>query len=475
MKSRGALSNAQVEAFKGGARYESGKNKGQVKPQDFLWCSEAAGFGIRLGMKSGTRTYILQYRVKGSDRDKVMTIGRHGEPLLVNGKVVPLEVNRARAKALELKAKMRLGIDPVEEEKQKREEAARQSEAEKAYATTLREVLEHYLIHHRTKHGPLRPKTQADYRYHCEKNLTDWLDEPVATITRDKCLAKFTEITERGAPIQANLCMDYLRALLNHAREMHATDDGDYPILAVNPVSRLYKLRRKNPEKARDTRIPLNKVGAVWLELQRRRAEARTIDNRTAVDWACFILLTGTRLTESASLKWPDVDLDARTITLRGDIVKNWNGVTLPMSSVLHDILAARKSPPAENEKSARRRRVQRASEYVFASYGQKTPHITSAPATFKAISKIAGMPISRHDCRRTFEDIATECKIDSDQRRLLINHISGDVHAMHYANNRAALAGAVEAIATWVTTQAKIAAGANVVSLPGTSRFKTG
>jgi hypothetical protein len=110
---------------------------------------------------------------------------------------------------------------------------------------------------------------------------------------------------------------------------------------------------------------------------------------------------------------------------------------------------------------------VQRANEYVFASYGEKTPHITSAPATFKAISKIAGLPISRHDLRRTFEDIATECKIDSDQRRLLINHITGDVHAVHYANNRRALAGAVEVIATWVLTQAKIADSANVVPLP--------
>jgi integrase len=248
---------------------------------------------------------------------------------------------------------------------------------------------------------------------------------------------------------------------------MHATDDGDYPILAVNPVSRLYKLRRKNPEKARESRIPLDKVGAVWLELQRRRAEARTIDNRTAVDWACFILLTGTRLTESASLRWSSVDIEAKTFTLRGDVVKNHNGITLPMSTVLHEILSARKSPLPTDEKVLRRRRVQRANEYVFASYGEKTPHITSAPATFKAISKIAGLPISRHDLRRTFEDIATECKIDSDQRRLLINHITGDVHAVHYANNRRALAGAVEVIATWVLTQAKIADSANVVPLP--------
>src|SRR5690606_16050376 len=117
--------------------------------------------------------------------------------------------------------------------------------------------------------------------------------------------------------------------------------------------------------------------------------------------------------------------------------VKNHNQVTLPMSTVLHEILSARKAPPPENEKITRRRRVQRASEYVFASNGQKTPHVTCAPAVFAAITKVAGTQISAHDLRRTFEDVAAEAKVDSDQRRLLLNHISGDVHSVHYANNR--------------------------------------
>jgi hypothetical protein len=280
MISKGALTNAQVERFKGGGTYKEGKSKGQIKPQDFLWCAEVKGFGIRYGLKSGTRTYILQYRVKGKATDKIITIGRHGEPLLLEGKVVPLDVNLAREKALELKAKMRRGTDPIEEEKRQREEDARQAALDAAHdaahSTTLRQVLEHFLIHHHTKHGALRFRTQADYRYHCEKNLADWIDEPVTEITWEMCLARFKEITNRGAPVQANLCMDYLRALLNHGRKMHRDNKGRSTILVDNPVSLMYELRKRNPEKERDTHIPL--VPCEPTVIVRIMARAQLID-----------------------------------------------------------------------------------------------------------------------------------------------------------------------------------------------------
>jgi integrase len=147
--------------------------------------------------------------------------------------------------------------------------------------------------------------------------------------------------------------------------------------------------------------------------------------------------------------------------------VKNHNSIVIPMSSVMEEILTARKSLAPLDEKVARRRRVQRSKEYVFASNGKKTPFITNAQATVEALSKIAGTHVHLHALRRTFEDIAQACKIDSDVRRMLLNHISGDVHAVHYANGESALAAACESIAKWIVEQSKIAASENVVSLP--------
>lgn len=78
-----------------------------------------------------------------------------------------------------LKAMMLDGVDPVEkaerEEKERLEKAARNT----ALSTTLRQVMNHYLEHKRTKHGPLRPASMEDIIRHVTVNMADWIDEPI--------------------------------------------------------------------------------------------------------------------------------------------------------------------------------------------------------------------------------------------------------------------------------------------------------
>lgn len=438
------LTNTAVERF----RCPEGKR------QAIKWDGETRGFGVRVSADGTTRTYLLQFRVRGTKQERQITIGRHNDPW---------RVDDARARALELKTDMLAGIDPVIRSQEQTLERERQAVRNEAQSVTLREVMEHYLAHRRTRHGPLRPASKADIRRHVESNLADWADEPVASITRETCLARFEKISER-APAQANQCFVNLRALLNHAREMFATEDGDYPLLPINPVQRMFKLRKPNAETPKDGRIPHDHIGQVWSVLQERRRQARTADDRTAADWVCFMLLTGCRRTESGSLCWSNVNLEERWFELSPDVVKNHNGIRLPMSTALHEMLEARKALPPVSEKVSRRRRTERPnreqSDFVFPSWG-KTGYITNAQATMQAVSDAAGCPVTIHDLRRTFDDVAMECKVDSDQRRQLLNHLAADVHARHYANNRNSLASAVEAIGHWITAQ-----GASVVRL---------
>ena len=433
------------------------------KRQAVLWDSDVRGFGVRVSADGKTRTYFVQYRVKGTKQERQVTIGRHNDPW---------RVDDARGKANQIKITMLAGVDPVVDAQRQQEARAQQAKRDEAHSTTLRQVMDDYIANKRTKHGPLRPATKADIVRHVTVNLKDWADKPVVSITRDACQLKFLQMS-KNAPGQANQCFVNLRALLNHAREMHATEDGDYPILAVNPVARMLKLRKLNPEPVRATRIPLNRIGAVWAMLQDRRENARTVDDRTAADWVCFMLLTGCRRTESGSLRWSNVNFEGSTIHLPSDVVKNHNGLTLPMSVALRELLEMRKALPKVEEKVARRRAADRpdrdTSDFVFSSWG-RLGYITDARATMDAVAEAAGTPITFHDLRRTFEDVAAECRIDSDQRRQLLNHLAADVHARHYANNRASLAGPVEAIATWITGQGDMVAaqrsGANVVAL---------
>jgi hypothetical protein len=41
---------------------------------------EVRGFGVRLSAASGARTYFVQYRVKGTGRQRQITIVRHNDP-----------------------------------------------------------------------------------------------------------------------------------------------------------------------------------------------------------------------------------------------------------------------------------------------------------------------------------------------------------------------------------------------------------
>lgn len=413
------------------------------RKQAVLWCSELRGFGVRATDK-GVKTYILQFRVKGTGQERQRSLGRYNDVTLYD----------ARAEAEALKNAMRKGVDPAHEERRQREEreaqeaqAAAQAVKDEAQSVTLRHVMEEYLLNKRTRHGPLRAASKRDIERHMTTNLVDWLDQPVSTITRDK----FNELSER-APGQANQCFINLRALLNRARENYSTDDV-YPLLPFNPVERMFKLRKPNREEPRDRRIPIEKVGAVWHTLDKRREAAHNATERTAVDFVQCLILTGCRKTELASLTWDRVHFDLGTFVIPKEIAKNHNALTFPLTPMLRELLE-------------RRPRV-KGSAYVFASWGKKSPYIGDPRGAMEAVSEVAGMHLSPHDLRRTFDDIAKLCKVGEDERWKLLNHLPTDVHRKHYANSITikVLAEAVESMHDWIKAEAAKAATADTAA----------
>ena len=225
------------------------------KDQVFYWDSETKGFGVRV-TANGARSYIVQRPVHGKTRR--FTLGPHGV----------LTCDEARKRAMEKLLEMMDGINPQEEKRKK-----------VAQTETLREVMEDYIEHKRTKHGPLRPTSKADLRKCVVATFAEWADKPVAEINREACIKRFRELS-KTAPVQTNQAFRNLRALLNWAREKNATSDGTYPILPVNPVSQMFKqggMAKWNPEKARATRVPKAKVGAVWLLLEQHGDPERNI------------------------------------------------------------------------------------------------------------------------------------------------------------------------------------------------------
>ena len=409
------------------------------KDQVFYWDSETKGFGVRV-TANGARSYIVQRPVHGKTRR--FTLGPHGV----------LTCDEARKRAMEKLLEMMDGINPQEEKRKK-----------VAQTETLREVMEDYIEHKRTKHGPLRPTSKADLRKCVVATFAEWADKPVAEINREACIKRFRELS-KTAPVQTNQAFRNLRALLNWAREKNATSDGTYPILPVNPVSQMFKqggMAKWNPEKARATRIPKDKVGAVWLLLEQHGDPERNITTTcTSADLIAFMLLTGTRVSEACQLTWDRVKLEGDMPTYHLAVTKNHNPVTFPISKALHTLLTRRLAARLKGN------------DYVFPALRGKKGYLSDPRAMFERVTEAAGTHLHPHAMRRTFEDVAQLVGVDSDKRRQLLNHLASDVHGTAYANNPdpAALMPATEAISAWITRQGEIAKaaaeGQNVVAL---------
>jgi integrase len=406
--------------------------------QAFHWDSELPGFGVRVSA-SGVRSYVAQGRVKGKTRR--VTIGTHGR----------WTCEEARRQAREILRHMDMGIDPHEE----KQRAA-------ALGVTLHEVATAY-----QRDRELKPLSKRDIERHITTTFQEWAERPAAGITRDACMRLFRQVSARS-PSQANQAFVILRALLNYARAAYRAPDGT-STLPENPVAVLSEAKLWNRERARETRIPLSKVGAVWATLEKLRGEVRTRDEHTCIDYVAFLLLTGARGSEAAELTWDRVDLpDGAVATWHLPDPKNGKPVTFPLSKAARDLLQSRKRKTTER---ADANEGGPASQYVFPSWG-KTGHITDARGILGKLAATAGLNVTRHDLRRTYTAIAIKCGVEMWKAELLTGHVPQTVTLKHYTetSDLRYLADEAERIGTWIVGEGLVAAamasGKNIVAL---------
>nr|WP_312661090.1 tyrosine-type recombinase/integrase [Stenotrophomonas geniculata] len=383
----------------------------------FHWDTEIKGFGLRV-TPTGKITYIVQGRVNGSSPR--ISIGPHGV----------FTVDQAREVAREHLRSMRMGIDP---------RAIAKKEA--AQRVTLRDVADAY-----KRDRPLKDSSKAEIERHVTTTFEAWLKKPLKDITREMVTKRFNEVKTKGtrgdgpAPAQANQSMAVLRALFNYAiREYREPDCA--PVLTDNPVDVLYK--KWVPLKPRTSRVPDNKVGAVWSYLTKAREQAYNRDTLASLDLVMLLLLTGLRIGECSELTWDRVNLDEGWIHIPDP--KNSNPVWLPLSSQAVELLKTRQ-------------RV-KGSPFVFSSWG-KCGHIRDPRDTMTKVSAAAGTKITPHDLRRTFTTIGiANCGIDLHKVELLTNHVPKGVTARHYleTSHLQYLKPETQRISDWIEEQARL------------------
>jgi integrase len=361
------------------ARTKSGK-------QELVWDAELKGFGLLLSGKTNAKTYVVQ-RDLPDGRTRRITIGS----------VAEIDPEPAREEAEELIHQMRSG-DP----KARRTSPAR---------WTLKKALDEYIA---ARKG-LREKTVAYYRDELNRNLGDWMDRPLRSITGDMAEDKHRAIqagiarrrfqpahfqSEIGG-VTANTALRIFGMIWEFVLDRDET-------LGRNPVRRLRRQWFDMPRRTRE--VPEDKLAAFYQAVD-------GLPNPVFGDCIKLELFTGLRRNEVMALSWDEVKFaegmirlpPARTKTGR----KTGNAFNLPMSSFVYELLVARRA-------------LGNAGGWVFP--GQKKGHITDPYLKFKAVAAASGVAVSSHDLRRTFISVAKDIGVDPLDRKLLLNHAIGDV-----------------------------------------------
>ena len=393
--------------------------------------SAVKGYGLRV-MASGKKVFVAQGRVRG--KAVIVTLGPFGE----------LTEYEAREKARRVLQQMRDGVDPRDARK-----------ADEAAKVTLRTVATEY----QNRPGKLKQSSKDAIERHVTTTFEAWKDKPIASITEDDVRKRYRDLLTKGlrgkagAPGQAAQSMSVLRALINFASRRYRRTDGT-PLIAHNPVNALKDdWVQLQP---RTSRIPDNRVGAVWSSLQQWRDEAYTRDSLAGIDLVMFLLLTGCRLNEATTLTWDRVHIedDPEACWWHLPDAKNRNSFWFPLSTQATELLKTRQ-------------RVE-GSPFVFTTWS-KSGHIVSPRDLLAKVSKVAGTKITAHDLRRTNITIGiANCGIDFYKVELLTGHLPTTVTARHYLETERLgyLYPESQRIADWIEEQAAKANGANVVPL---------
>ncbi|WP_343115442.1 integrase family protein [Ostreiculturibacter nitratireducens] len=400
------------------------------------WDTGTRGLGLRV-TKGGVFSFICQGRVRGTTKDRRVTIGSYG----VKG---GLTLEEAQGRADDYRKLFQDGVDPNDLKKKHEVEMV-----------TLGAVAEEYLAI-----GNLKPTTVKWINYYTDRVFADWKDKPIASINRDMVKERHAELKRGGlhgkkpAPSTANAAMVVLRTLINFAIEDYTLPDGTQ-LITTNPVHVLNgkgKNKRWSPEGDRTDRyIPVDRLGAVWNMLQELRQTTTHSDTLSAVDLVIFSLLCGGRKNEGAGLTWDRVHFEDDPARCYWHLKDRKQGkpINLPMPSQAIALL--------------KERRRMTNGDFVFPSRG-KTGHVTDPRATMEKVSEVAGLHLSLHDMRRTFSETSVKaCRIERFRGDLLIGHKPDqrDVGANSYLDltDLRWLYPEVQQVADWIEEQARIAA----------------
>jgi integrase len=328
---------------------------------------DVRGFGCRV-TAGGARAFVLNYRVRGSGRERRYTIG---DANAKNWTTVA-----ARKEAGRLRREIDAGGDPLADLEAERE------------APTVSELIDRFITEHVT--ARLRPSSAKSYRILIEKHLRPFFGKhtKVSDVTYADIDALHRKITSTGSPYAANRSLAVMSKMFGLAVRWGMRDK--------NPVRGV----QRNPEGRRRRYLDGAELGRLVVAL------AACPDQQVA-NIVRVALLTGARIGEIFAMRWADLSTTEER-DKSGHVGRRWIWSkpaaatkqkaehTIPLSAPAAQLLAEIRAQQTAKHKPL--------GEFVFPTVASKTGHFVNIEKSWGAICRAAGIEGLRlHDLRHSF------------------------------------------------------------------------
>ncbi|WP_095996117.1 integrase family protein [Serratia oryzae] len=367
------------------------------------------GLRVRVGATGVKAFCISRFRNKKFIR---ATLGRFPD----------LSVDSARAKALELLGDVATtGKNPND---------VRRINA--MSLVTLKEALQTYIDNRAHR---LKPVTAKQYRSVLGNFSGDWMNQPMANISRDRVEARHKAVTEgtvwfgqdksqlragvgTGSKAQADLWARALRAVYRFAYDHYRDEEGK--VLLPDPPTMVLSTKRQWHGTTRKTeRIRTNDLGR-WLKaVEQVRQESAAVRDDVSVsicDALDMALFTGLRRAEVFGLEWDRVNIGGRYFWI--DTTKNGDPLELPITDTLLAIFRRRLRLKNDTQTIVfnGRKGIVKEPRRVIA-------RIVAATVPEPNPDGLVPIEFKCHDARRTYGTVAELAGVGSYILKRLMNH----------------------------------------------------
>lgn len=411
------LTTGRVAAFKCDA----------AKAQDFLWCSEVAGLGVRATPNSDNKVYIYQSKVNG----KTMR--------LTIGKVSVWTIPNAQAEARRLQVLIDNGDDPrqVKADKLQSDNAAKLAKASQAQALAAKEARDAVTVgtafnvyisersatlkdgvpiwgeRHRTEHlklikvgglKRLRGRRPGDPELTRDGVLVPLMGLRLVELNSAVVSAWLTKEVAH-APALAALAFRFLRAFVAWCATKEEYRHAVEPNLC------------QSPEVTKDVPSPKSKKNDClrraqikpWFEAVQR------INNPVIAAYLQCLLLTGARRNELAALRWVDIGFQWKSMTIR-DKVEGER--TIPLTPYVEHLIST----------------LPRRNEFVFSSTTSASGRIEEPRHQHNhALEAAALPPLTLHGLRRSFGTLSEWIEMPAGIAAQIMGHKPSAIAEKHY------------------------------------------